>query len=272
MKKIITLIMTALIAVGCCFGLTACGGEKVKIGSQSGTTGAMYTSCLKGVELFNYDTFALAAQDLKNGKVEYVVVDGATAKSLQKDISGLKIIDVELSSEYYGIAVDKAQPKLLEDINGVLESKKAEIDAIIDKYMNNEEEKFVAIESAVKDESKADKQLVVATNAEFPPFEAISGDKYVGIDIEIAKIIADELGLELVIDNMQFDAVVTSIGTHGVDIGMSGLTITAERKKTVNFATSYYVESQYVLTLESNTKLDDCMTVIDVLNVLTANK
>ena len=114
--------------------------------------------------------------------------------------------------------------------------------------------------------------LTIGTNAEFPPFEAISGDKYVGIDIEIAKIIADELGLELVIDNMQFDAVVTSIGTHGVDIGMSGLTITAERKKTVNFATSYYVESQYILTLESNTKLDDCMTVIDVLNVLTANK
>ena len=56
--------------------------------------------------------------------------------------------------------------------------------------------------SAVKDEAKASTQLVVATNAEFPPFESISGDKYVGIDIEIAKIIADELGMELVIDNM----------------------------------------------------------------------
>jgi ABC-type amino acid transport substrate-binding protein len=53
---------------------------------------------------------------------------------------------------------------------------------------------------------------------------------------------------------------------------MSGLTITAERKKSVNFANPYYIESQYVLTLESNVKLDDCMTVIDVLNVLTANK
>lgn len=271
MKKILSLILTALLAVGCCLGLTACGNT-TKIGSQSGTTGSMYASCLKGVELLNYDTFALAAQDLKNGKVEYVIVDGATGKSLQKDIQGLKIIDIELSSEYYGIAVDKAQPELLENINEILESKKAEIDAIIDKYMNNEEEKFVAVESAVKDENKADTQLVVATNAEFPPFEEIYGDKYVGIDIEIAKIIADELGMELVIENMLFDAVVTSVGTHAIDIGMSGLTITAERKKTVNFANPYYIESQYVLTLESNIKLDDCMTVIDVLNVLTANK
>ena len=273
MKKILTLFLTVILGVACCFGFAGCGeNATVKIGSQSGTTGAMYADCLKGCEVSYYDTFALAAQDLKNGKIEYVVVDGATAQSLKNDIAGLKVIDIELSSEYYGIAVDKAQPELLSSINTILESKKAEIDAIIEKYMNNEEEKFVPIASAVKDESKAATQLVVATNAEFPPFESISGDKYVGIDIEIAKIIADELGLELVIDNMQFDAVVQSIGTHSVDIGMSGLTITAERKKSVNFANPYYIESQYVLTLESNTKLDDCTTVIDVLNVLTANK
>ena len=71
---------------------------------------------------------------------------------------------------------------------------------------------------------------------------------------------------------MDFDAVVTSIGDNGIDIGMSGLTITAERKKSVNFSNTYYIESQYVLTLESNTALDDCLTIMDVLNVLTANK
>ena len=112
----------------------------------------------------------------------------------------------------------------------------------------------------------------MATNAEFPPFESVSGDKYIGIDVEIAKLIADELGMELVIKDMLFDAVVTSVGNNGIDIGMSGLTITAERKKTVNFTDTYYIESQYVLTLETNTKLDDCMTIMDVLSVLTANK
>ncbi len=274
MKKILTLILALMLGITCMGTMTACNDSStvVKLGSQSGTTGAMYADCLKGCEVSYYDTFALAAQDMKNGKVEYVIVDGATGKSLQKDIQGLKIIDIELSSEFYGIAVDKAQPELLSQINGVLESKNAEINAIVEKYMNNEEDKFVPIASAVKDEAKASTQLVVATNAEFPPFESISGDKYVGIDIEIAKIIADELGMELVIDNMSFDAVVDSIGLHSVDIGMSGLTITAERKKSVNFTNSYYIESQYVLTLDSNTKLDDCMTVIDVLNVLTANK
>ena len=85
-------------------------------------------------------------------------------------------------------------------------------------------------------------------------------------------LIAQELNLELVIKDMLFDAVVTSVGNNGIDIGMSGLTITAERKKTVNFTSAYYVESQYVLTVASNTKLDDCMTIMDVLSVLTANK
>ncbi len=272
MKKILSLILTALLAVGCCLGLTACGNT-TKIGSQAGTTGLMYAECLKGCEVAPYDTFALAAQDLKNGKVEYVIVDGATGNSLVNDIEGLKIIDqVPLSSEYYGIAVDKAQPKLLEDINEILESKKVEIDKIINKYMNNKEEEYVAYSSPAVDLDNKAGQLVMATNAEFPPFEEISGDKYIGIDIEIAKLIADELGMELVIADMSFDAVVASIGNNGIDIGMSGLTITAERKKTVNFANPYYIESQYVLTLESNTKLDDCMTIMDILSIITANK
>ncbi len=272
MKKLLTLILTLTLALSACLGLTACG-KTVKVGSQSGTTGLMYAECLKGCDVSPYETFALAAQDLKNGKIDYVIVDGATGESLVKDIEGLQLIkQVPLSSEYYGIAVDKAQNELLEDINGVLESKKTEIDAIIKKYMDGDEDNYVAYDSPDVDLNNKDGQLVMATNAEFPPFEELSGDKYVGIDVEIAKLIADELGLELVIADMSFDAVVTSIGNNGVDIGMSGLTITAERKKSVNFSNTYYIESQYVLTLESNTALDDCLTIMDVLSVLTANK
>ena len=272
MKKILTLVLSGLMAIGCLFGLTACG-KSTMIGSQSGTTGLMYAECLKGCKVLPYDTFSLAAQDLKNGRVEYVIVDGATGESLVKDIEGLKLIkQVPLSSEYYGIAVDKAQETLLASINGVLTSKAAEIDAIIQKYLNGEESKYVKVEAGELDLNNQAGQLVVATNAEFPPFEEVAGDKYVGIDIEIAKLIADELGLQLVIKDMLFDAVVTSIGNNGIDIGMSGLTITAERKKTVNFTNPYYIESQYVLTLKDNVKLDDCMTIMDILSVLTANK
>lgn len=272
MKKLLTLFLALMLSVTACFSLTACG-KSVKVGSQSGTTGLMYAECLKGCDVSAYDTFALAAQDLKNGKVDYVIVDGATGESLVKDIEGLKLIkQVPLSSEYYGIAVDKNQEQLLKDINGVLKAKALEVTAIITKYLAGVESAYVPYESPKADPEKADKQLVMATNAEFPPFEQVKGNKYVGIDVEIAKLIADTLGLELVIADMAFDAVVTSIGSNGVDIGMSGLTITAERKKTVNFSETYYIESQYVLTLESNTALDDCMTIMDVLSVLTANK
>lgn len=273
MKKLLTLLLTFMMTIGCVFGLTACGAGGVNIGGQSGTTGLMYAECLKGCNVSPYDTFALAAQDLKNGKVDYVIVDGATGESLVKDIDGLKLIkEVPLSSEYYGIAVDKSQATLLADINGVLESKATEINAIIQKYLNGETEKYATYESPEIDLDNQAGQLVMATNAEFPPFEYLAGNKYTGIDVEIAMLIAQELNLELVIKDMLFDAVVTSVGNNGIDIGMSGLTITAERKKTVNFTNSYYIESQYVLTVASNTKLDDCMTIMDVLSVLTANK
>ena len=80
----------------------------------------------------------------------------------------------------------------------------------------------VAVESATLDSSKD--QLVVATNAAFEPFEYTKGENYYGIDMEIAKALADKLGKELVIQNMDFDAVCLSVGQQKCDIAMAGLT------------------------------------------------
>lgn len=272
MKKLLTILVTAILAVTCVFGLTACGEQTVKVGTQQGTTGFMYSSCLKGVETKAYTTAGLATQDLKNGVIDYVIVDGATAKSLCNEVEGLKIVDIPLTTEQYAIGVDKAQANLLTAVNGVLESKQAEISAIIEKYLAGNESQYVPITSAVKDSAKAATQLVVATNAAFAPFEMFAGDKFVGIDMEIANLIATELSMELVIEHMEFEAVVSSIGKNSVDLAMAALTITAERKTSINFSSAYYQESQVVVTLASNTALDGCGTVIDVLNVLTANK
>ena len=91
---------------------------------------------------------------------------------------------------------------------------------------------------------------------------------FYGIDMEIAKIIADELGLELVIDDMEFDMVVGAVGKQGVDIAMSGITITAERMDVINFSTPYYTESIVVVCKESDDSLGSVGTVVDLLNVM----
>ena len=272
MKKIIALVLAMLL----CMSLVACGsnGETsgTKIAVQKGTTALMYAQVLKGAEAVSYDTFALAANDMKNGNAAYVFVDKTTANALCKEISGIKLVDIALSSENYGIGIDPNQADLKAKIDGILTDKAAEIDAIKDKYMNGDEANYVGVTSAAKDVNRAAEQLVVATNAEFAPWEYKEGTQFYGIDMEIAQLIANELGLELVIDDMDFDMVVNAVGKQGVDIAMSGITITAERMNVINFSIPYYTEAIVVVCKEDDTSLDSVGTVVDLLNVIcTAN-
>ena len=270
MKKIIAIVLATLMLCAC---LTACGSKEAevtgtKVAVQKGTTSLMYAQILKGVETVSYDTFALAANDMKNGNVDYVFVDKTTANALCKEIDGIKIIDIALSSENYGIGIDPNQADLKTKIDSILVEKEAEINAIKDKYMNGDEASYVGVTSAEKDVNRADEQLVVATNAEFAPWEYKEGNLYYGIDMEIAQLIANELGLELVIDDMDFDMVVGAVGKQGVDIAMSGITITAERMNVINFSAPYYTEAIVIVCKAEDTSLDAVGTVVDVLNVI----
>ena len=273
MKKIISLVLAVVLCLGCTIALASCGETTEtfvsKIGSQKGTTSKMYADLLRGVESKSYDSFALAANDMKNGNVDYVICDKTTALSICSEISGIKVLDnIPLSSENYGIGIDPAQSALKGQIDGILESKAAEIDAIKAKYMNGEEDKYVGVTSAAKDVNKAAEQLVVATNAEFAPWEYKEGTQYFGIDMEIAKLIADELGLELVIEDMDFDNVVGSVGKQGIDIAMSGITITAERLEVINFSNPYYTESIVIIYEEGDDTFAKCGTVVDLLTAI----
>lgn len=177
-----------------------------------------------------------------------------------------KVIDVELTSEEYAYGVDKNQPELLEQVNAFIAEIKenGKFDEICDHFFGDGEP--VAVESAEEDSSKD--QLVVATNAEFAPFEYMEGNKYYGIDMEIAKELADYLGKELVIVNMSFDAVCLSVGQSKCDIAMAGLTVTEDRKEAVNFSESYYNAAQKIVVTSDNTEFDECKTAEDVAAVL----
>lgn len=177
-----------------------------------------------------------------------------------------KVIDIDLTDEQYAFGVDKTQPELLEKTNAFIEKIKGDgtLDEICDKYFGSGEPE--AVESAKLDSSKD--QLVVATNAAFEPFEYTKGDSYYGIDMEIAKLLADELGKELVIENMDFDAVCLSVSQQKCDIAMAGLTINEEREEYVTFTDSYYSASQRLIVPSDNTTFDDCKTADDVAALL----
>ena len=178
----------------------------------------------------------------------------------------VKIIDINLTEEDYAFGVDKNQPELLTKVNEFVAKIKGDgtFDTICDKYFGDGEP--TAVKSAAEDASKD--QLVVATNAQFAPFEYKEGDSFYGIDMEIAKLLADYLGKELVIKDMEFDAVCLTVGQHKCDIAMAGLTVNAEREEYVTFSTSYYKANQKLIVKGDDTTFDACKTTDDVVAIL----
>ena len=85
-----------------------------------------------------------------------------------------------------------------------------------------------------------DNKLVMATNASFPPYEyKDDNDGFAGIDIEIAGLIAEKLGKELEILDVEFGSIIGGVQSGKYDFGMAGMTVTDERLESVNFSTSY---------------------------------
>lgn len=192
--------------------------------------------------------------------------EGAASGSSASAKQAVKVIDVNLTEEEYAFGVDKDQPELLTSVNNFIKEIKdnGEFDKICDKYFGGGEP--TAVKSAELDNSKD--QLVVATNASFEPFEYMKGDSYYGIDMEIASLLAKKLGKELVIQNMDFDAVCLSVGQHKSDVAMAGLTIKEDRKKYVDFSDSYYNAAQRLIVKGDNTEFDSCKAAADVEKIL----
>ena len=232
MKKAIALCLTAAMAASL---LTGCGGKTTE------TTAAAENKT---------ETTAGAAAEEKKDEAAGVV----------------KVIEYDLTDEQYAFGVDKDQPELLEQVNAFIAKIQEDgtFNEICDKYFSDGEP--AAVESAEYDASKD--QLVVATNASFEPFEYVDGDSYKGIDMELASLLAEELGKELVIENMDFDAVCLSVGQHKCDIAMAGLTINEEREEYVTFSDPYYKASQRLVTLADDTAFDDCKDAASVEEIL----
>ena len=177
-----------------------------------------------------------------------------------------EVLEIELTSEDYAFGVDKDDPQLLANINAFIAKimEDGTFETICNNYFGDGTP--VAVTSAEEDPSKD--QLLVATNAEFAPFEYKEGAYYYGIDMEIAAALAEYLGKELVIMDMDFDAVCLSVGQHKSDIAMAGLTVSEDRMEYVNFSTSYYNASQKLIVKSDCTEFDACVTAADVEAIL----
>ena len=94
--------------------------------------------------------------------------------------------------------------------------------------------------------------LTMGTNATFPPYEYKDGDDVVGIDAEIAQAMADKLGLQLEIVDMDFDSLVASVQSGKIDMSLAGMTVTEERKQNVDFTDSYATGVQVIIVKDDS--------------------
>ena len=195
----------------------------------------------------------------------------STTISCNDNSSEVKIVDINLTNEEYAYVVKQGNVELIDSFNNFLVdiTNNGTFDNIVSKYFEDVGEK-TGVEYVLDIETtNDDNTFVVATNCPFSPFEYVDSDGLMyGIDVEIAKLYADLNGLNLVVKNIDFDAIFTNVDSGYADIGMAGITITEERESLYDFTVPYYQASQKLIVSKDNIDFDECNTAKDVENVL----
>lgn len=261
MKKLVAMALVGVMAVS----MAACGSKEEKtaeeikiesaedladltIGVQTGTTGDTYASdAVKAdSQMKRYNKGADAVQALKSGKIDCVVIDSLPAQKFVEANDDLMIIENIWDEEQYAMCLKKGS-ELTEKMNAALAELKA--DGTLDKIMGNyigDELGSYQYETPEGTEYPNGK-LVMATNAEFEPWEYKEGETIVGIDPDIVKAMCDKMGYELEIDDMAFDSILAAVSSGKADFGAAGMTVNEDRLESVDFTDTYANASQVVI-------------------------
>ena len=256
-------IMTVVSAITLSATLAACGSSAAPntvfsaddlpgktIGVQLGTTGDIYASDYEEegstIERYNKGNDAVLA--LKQGKVDCVIIDNEPAKAFVAKNDDLTILDEAFTVEEYAICISKDNKSLTEEFNEALKELKKDgvLDSIVSNYIGDEgkgKSPYVTPEGT----EYPNGTLKMATNAAFEPYEYYSNNEIVGIDADMAKAICDKLGYELVIEDMEFDSIITAVSSGKCDFGAAGMTVTDERKENIDFTEPYTTATQVII-------------------------
>ena len=267
MKKFVVTLLAGVMALG----LVACGGSAETstessvpantvnsvddlpgktIGVQLGTTGDIYASDYEaeGSTIERYNKGADAIQALKQGKIDCVIIDEQPAIAFVEKNSDLKILEEEFALEEYAICISKENTELKEKINGALAQLKENgtLDSIIANYIGDDTKGTMPYESPA-DVDRSNGTLVMATNAAFEPYEFYQDQEIVGIDADMAQAVCDILGMELKIEDMEFDSIINAVTSGKADVGVAGMTVTEDRLQNVDFSDSYTTATQVII-------------------------
>lgn len=222
--------------------------EGKTIGAQLGTTGYIYAeSEVKDATVEPYNKGADAVQALKQGKIDAVIIDSEPAKVFVEKNDSLRILDDPFVEEEYAIAYKKGNDELGQKLDDALTQLKSDgtLDEIVSHWIgdNADQVSYTPDESVTRDQGT----LVMATNAEFPPYESMDGDTVVGIDVDMMQAVCDVLGMELEVENMEFDSIIAAVDSGKADVGVAGLSVTPDREENVSFTQGYATSTQVII-------------------------
>lgn len=254
MKK----VMFGALALAAVLAVTGCNEKKSvvinskadlegkSIGVQAGTTGELYVQDeLKSAKCNSFKNVIDASLSLKNGAIDAIIVDELPALEVCKRNNDLKVLDIDLVTDVYAIAVKKGNSELLSSINKTIENMKADgrYEALINAFMPADGNvKIPAVEKA-----SGNGTVRMGTNAAFFPFEYTEGSEVVGFDATMAQYIANDYGKNLEIQDMAFDGLIAALQSDAIDFIAAGMTATEERRQNVDFSEPYYESKQVVI-------------------------
>lgn len=254
MKKIVF----GALALAALFAVTGCNEKKSvvisskadlegkSIGVQAGTTGELYVQDeLKSAKCNSFKNVIDASLSLKNGAIDAIVVDELPAKEVCKQNDDLTILDFDLATDVYAIAVKKGNTELLDSINKTIADMRADgrYEALINAFMPADGN--VKIPEVEK--KGGDGTVRMGTNAAFFPFEYTEGSQVVGFDATMAQYIANDYGKNLEIQDMAFDGLIAALQSDAIDFIAAGMTATEERRQNVDFSEPYFSSKQVVI-------------------------
>jgi polar amino acid transport system substrate-binding protein len=256
--RVVTALFALLVFMGCVknevpenrvFSLDDLANKKV--GVLIGTTGEIYAADYgtdsTRLQLEKFETLAQAVDALLEGSIDAVLTDDTPAKVFARKNPSLRILNEIFKEESYAGIVAKENMGLLDSVNIALIQMRAMgvYDSIFDAYIGGQSKYHV------KTDSVTGPVLRVATNAEFPPFEFRCQKRgIVGIDIEIARYVANYLERPVEIIDMDFDDIIDSIRAGKADLGLAAFSVTEERGQVINF-TDNYATSKIVVMVRS---------------------
>jgi len=281
-RKLVLLLLALVLAMGV-VGLTGCGGDEEdgtdgtavtqikstddlkegdKVGVQSGTTGEAWAKENlepNGVEVVPYDDVLAAFGALQAGDVKGVINDLPISQDIVKDETrGLEVVEEIQTDETYGFAFNKENTALRDAVNWGLAEIIADgqYDTIYEtwfgaKPMSMPEATSGASKPGSTPKTLTSGKIIVGSDTAFPPFENVEGAETVGFDVDLVKAIGEKIGLAVEFKTYKFDALITGLqSATEFDMVASAMTITDERKQSVDFSDPY-INSNQSLTVQA---------------------